>query len=498
MGQSFRFTEDEVSYLRDAMGPGVDGAFFEWLLTLDASEVRMFALPEGAVAFPRVPVLRVEGPLAVCQLLETTLLNLTNYASLMTTNATRFRLAAGPSVSLLEFGLRRAQGPDGAMSAARYAYYGGFDRTSNVLAGYLFGLPVSGTHAHAFVSSFSSLDELTVRTIGTVPDIVARARELHVRLGFGATNEGELAAFLSYATAFPSKFLALVDTYDTLNSGVPNFLIVSAVLLEAGFTPVGVRLDSGDLAHLSKEARRLFRLADIRLGLDDVLGKCTIVASNDINEEVIRALNQQRHEVDAMGIGTHLVTCQAQPALGMVYKLVQVHGAPRIKVSQELSKVTLPGAKRAYRLFDRAGVPILDYLTTEDEPAPRPGERVFCRHPFEDKKRVIVTPTHVAPLLRVAWAGKRFRAFAERPGSGLRVAADHEVFDAPAAPGAGGRYDFPSHEAIRSRVKRGIQNLREDHVRDLNPTPYKVSVSTALFDLMHSLWLAEVPVQEIS
>jgi nicotinate phosphoribosyltransferase len=165
------------------------------------------------------------------------------------------------------------------------------------------------------------------------------------------TNEGELAAFTAYAAAFPSKFLALIDTYDTLHSGLPNFLCVAAALAECGYSAVGVRLDSGDLAYLSKEVRRGFAASAAAHGVETAAFK--IVASNNINERVLHALEKQGHDIDTFGIGTHLVTCQRQPALGMVYKLVEVNGSPRIKLSQELTKVTIPGRKDVCVLFFR-------------------------------------------------------------------------------------------------------------------------------------------------
>ena len=162
-----------------------------------------------------------------------------------------------------------------------------------------------------------------------------------------------------------------MDTYDTLSSGVPNFICVALALRELGYVAKGIRLDSGDLAYLSKEARRLFRAADARYGSS--LHSCTVVASNDINEAVLLSLNDQGHEIDAFGVGTNLVTCQAQPALGMVYKLVEINGVPRIKLSQDVGKVTIPGAKEAYRLIGTEGVPLLDVLVRVGEARPVAG-----------------------------------------------------------------------------------------------------------------------------
>ena len=212
-----QFSDSDIAYLRSVM-PNTADSFFEWLQSLDASQLKVYAVSEGTIVFPRIPLLRLEGPIALVQLLETPLLNLINFPSLLATNAARFRLAAGADKTLLEFGLRRAQGPDGALSASRYAFQGGFDGTSNVLAGKLFGIPVRGTHAHSFVQSYSSLDQIKDRLLDR-QDIVARALAHRAQLGFGAANDGELAAFCAYALAFPDGFLALVDSYDTLHSG---------------------------------------------------------------------------------------------------------------------------------------------------------------------------------------------------------------------------------------------------------------------------------------
>ncbi|EQC41969.1 nicotinate phosphoribosyltransferase [Saprolegnia diclina VS20] len=343
---AFKFTESDVAYLRDVMPQGTEAGFFDWLLSLDCSNVKIYALKEGTIAFPRIPVLRIEGHLGITQLLETGLLNLLNYASLIATNAARFIKAAGKDKTLLEFGLRRAQGPDGGISASRYSYMAGFHGTSNVLAGKLFGIPIKGTHAHAFVQAHRSLDDVKQTMLNGV-DFKALTLQYRAKLNADNTNDGELAAFISYALAFPQAFLALVDTYETLSSGVPNFLAVALALHDLGYKAQGIRLDSGDLAYLSKEARRHFKAAAAKFNLPD-FANFNIVASNDINEAVLNSLNDQGHEIDSFGIGTHLVTCQAQPALGMVYKLVEIGGQARIKLSQETrSASSAPTAARS-------------------------------------------------------------------------------------------------------------------------------------------------------
>ena len=252
---TFKFTASDIAYLRAQMST-CDEGFWPWLAALDCSGVRLYAVAEGTVVFPREPLLRVEGPLAVCQLLETTLLNLCNFASLVTTNAARMRLAAGADATVLEFGLRRAQGPDGAMSASRYSFMGGCDATSNVAAGKDFGVPIRGTHAHSMVCAYTSLEDLSSRMLGD-KDIVALALKYREELNYHLPSKGEMAAFIAFAQAFPKNLLCLVDTYDTLNSGVPNYICVALALLECGYEPKGIRLDSGDLAYLSKEARKM-------------------------------------------------------------------------------------------------------------------------------------------------------------------------------------------------------------------------------------------------
>jgi nicotinate phosphoribosyltransferase len=466
--ETYRFTPDQIQYLKTVM-PRCRPEFFDWLTSLDASRVKVYAVREGTLVFPRIPLLRVEGPLAVAQLLETTLLTLVNYASLVATNAARFRLAAGSDKSLLEFGLRRAQGPDGGMSASLYSYLGGFDATSNVLAGHLYGIPVRGTHAHSYVQTFQSLHELPVGTLadanGQIQDFTALVLEYRRRLGFLQSNEGELASFIAYAQAFPTNFLALVDTYDTIQSGIPNFLCVALALDDLGYSPVGIRLDSGDLAHLSSEARRMFTETGQRLGRD-CFDRAMIVASNEINEAVLLSLNNQGHAIDAFGIGTNLVTCQAQPALGCVYKLVEIRDNPRIKLSQEIAKITLPGRKDGYRIIGKEGYALLDLLVQTGEPAPRPGEKILCRHPFNETKRVVATPSEVISLHHCVWDGRRLTA-AKLP------------------------------DQVREYVKDQLIRTRKDHLRAINPTPYKVSVSQRLYEFLHNLWLSEAPVSEM-
>lgn len=463
--KSFRFTTAEIAYVRTLL-PHAEEEFFLWLSSVDGSGIKIYAPAEGSLVFPRVPLLRIEGPLAIAQMLETPFLNLINFPSLVVTNAAHFRLAVGDDIGLMEFGLRRAQGPDGGLSASRYAYMGGFDATSNVRAGRLFGIPVKGTMAHAFISSFTSLTDLRSRMIrdvsGDEHDFVELVLSYRGRMNANDSNEGELAAFIAYAQAFPSGFLALVDTYNTLSSGIPNFLAVACALKVLGYQPLGIRLDSGDLPYLSKETRKLFEKADREVTL---LGKLSIVASNDIERSSLYAFNRQGHQVDVFGIGTHLVTCKEQPALGGVFKLVEVNGEPRIKFSENVEKVTIPGRKMAYRLYGDDRSPIMDMLMLADETPPTPGEGILAYHPFESLKRSRVRPARVEPLYSLVWNGS---------------AAQHS-----------------SLAEAREHCKKSIYSLREDHLRLENPTPYKVAVSEKLNGFIHRVWLEENQIVEV-
>jgi len=469
---NFKITVDDVEYLKTIM-KSCEPEFFDWLLSLDCSRIKIYAMKEGSVVFPREPLLRIEGPLAVGQLLETTLLNLVNFPSLVATNACRMRLAAGTGKSLMEFGLRRAQGPDGGLTASKYAYVGVFDGTSNVLAGKLFGIPVKGTHAHAYVQAYSGLSSLTSTKIasgidGSEIEFVSLVMEKRKILKAENTNEGELAAFISYAQAFPNGVLALVDTYDILSSGVPNFLCVAWALYDIGYKPLGIRLDSGDLAYFSKAVRAAFRKMDATCG-KELFGKLQIVASNDINEDVLLSLNREGHEIDTFGIGTHLVTCQKQPALGCVYKLVEINGNPRIKLSQDVEKLVIPCKKDAFRLFGADGHPIVDIMTMKSEKPPTVGDRIMCRHPFQPNKRCFVTPSIVEPLLQTIWDGQNGGIIQKKVV--LTESRNHCITQ--------------------------VASMRNDHIRSLNATPYKISLSEELYEFMHALWMRESPVVEL-
>jgi nicotinate phosphoribosyltransferase len=323
-----RFSNDDLVYLQHLSGndgrPLFDGAFLGFLKDLDF-QCDVDAVPEGSVVFPHEPLLRIKGPILQCQLAETALLNILNFQTLIATKSSRIcEAAAGESV--LEFGLRRAQGVDGALAASRAAYIGGCAATSNVLAGRLFGIPVKGTHAHSWIMSF----------------------------------EDEPSAFRAYAEAMPNNCVFLVDTYDTL-AGVRHAIQEGIRLRERGFELAGIRLDSGDLAFLSIEARRM---------LDEAgFSAARIVASNDLDETLIANLKQQGARIDVWGVGTKLVTAYDQPALGGVYKLGAIKDSKgnwqyRVKLSEQSIKVSNPGVLQVRR-FEKAGLAIGDMIFDE-------------------------------------------------------------------------------------------------------------------------------------
>ncbi|MCX6744874.1 MAG: nicotinate phosphoribosyltransferase [Candidatus Parcubacteria bacterium] len=470
---NYKFTPENIEYLKTIM-PGCDPEFFDWLSQLDCSEVKIYAIPEGSLVFPREPLIRVEGPLAICQLLETSLLNLVNFASLLTTNAVRFRLAAGDKTTLLEFGLRRAQGPDGALSASKYAVMGGFDGTSNVEAGEIFGMPVKGTHAHAFVQSYTGPQDLKTHNLkdskGTEFNFVNVVHKYRSELGWTNTNIGELIAFIAYAQAWPNGFLALVDTYDTMNSGVKNFLLVALALNELGYKPIGIRLDSGDLAYLSKKCRVLFGEIAKKYNIK-YFKNLAITASNDITVDALQSMKSQGHEINAFGIGTHLATCKEQPAFGGVFKLVEIDGWPRIKKSEDAVKITIPGRKNTYRLYRLEDGAYLDLLTMADEEAPLHHQKTLCQHPFDPNKKIWLTPYAVEPLNQLMWDGQ------------LTKDGEKEL--------------ARSLMEKRDLVKSQIERLRPDYLRFTNPTPYKVAVSQKLYNYIQQLMKETTIVPEV-
>jgi nicotinate phosphoribosyltransferase len=345
-----RFEADDLAYLKGLRGndgrPLFEPPFLEYLgqfaLTCD-----LHAIPEGTIVFPHEPLVRVQGPLIQAQLLETALLNIINFQSLVATKAARLVLAAHGD-PVVDFGLRRAQGIDGGLAASRAAYLGGCDATSNVLAGRLYGIPVKGTHAHSWVMSF----------------------------------DDELESFRTYARAMPNNCVFLVDTYNTLD-GVRNAIEVGRELRREGHEMIGIRLDSGDLAWLSSAARRLLDEAGFT--------SAQIMASNELDEHIIASLKEQGAAVNVWGVGTRLVTAYDQPALGGVFKLSAMRDANgdwqhKVKLSEQPIKVSTPGILQVRR-YSRAGEAIGDVIF--DEVDPIEGEATMV-DPLESTRRKIM------------------------------------------------------------------------------------------------------------
>ncbi len=313
--KELHFAEEDIAYLATL---GIfEKDFLDYLRTFRFTG-DIYAIPEGTVVFPKEPLLKVIAPIMEAQLVETALLNIINHQSLIATKAARVAYAAKGD-GVLEFGLRRAQGPDAGTYGARAAMIGGCVGTSNVLCGQLFDVPVKGTHAHSWIMSF--------------PD--------------------EYTAFKTYAGIYPQACILLVDTYDTLKSGVPNAIRVFTEMREAGvnLSFYGIRLDSGDLAYLSKQARKMLDEA----GFPDAV----ISASSDLDEYLIETLKQQGAAITSWGVGTNLITSADNPAFGGVYKLAAIKGEdgrfiPKIKLSENSAKITNPGDKKIYRIYEKS------------------------------------------------------------------------------------------------------------------------------------------------
>ncbi|HZJ03359.1 MAG TPA: nicotinate phosphoribosyltransferase [Thermoleophilia bacterium] len=408
--ENFRFTWDDLEYLESLEVFADD--FLEYLADFRLQGT-IHAAEEGSLVFPHEPLLRVEGPLSEVQFLETFILNALNYPTLVATKTARICQAANGD-PVVEFGLRRAQGPDGGLSGARASFIGGASGTSNVLAGRLFGIPVRGTHAHSWVMSF--------------PD--------------------ELTAFRAYAQPYPQSCLLLVDTYDTLLSGLPNALTVFEELRKKHpQTRAAVRLDSGDLARLSKAAYRIFTEA----GFEDPL----IMASSELDEDLIADMKRQQAKINAWGVGTHLITSSNWPALGGVYKLVAMHDEqgdwqPRIKTSSTPEKTTDPGRKRVVRYRDEEGRPLGDLLYMSDEEPVTEGLIPY------------------APRTEVSFI------------RGLEGAATAESLLQPILVEGVRVHEHKPLALIRERAQREISLLPDEYRRLRNPERYTVGLSPKL------------------
>ncbi|HEU0242920.1 MAG TPA: nicotinate phosphoribosyltransferase [Candidatus Limnocylindrales bacterium] len=416
--EQFRFTPPELAHLAGLRGtddrPLFEPAFLDFLGDLRL-HVDIDAVPEGTVVFPHEPLLRVTGSLLEAQLLETALLNLVNFPTLAATKAAHVVLAAG-GAPVLEFGLRRAQGPDGGLTASRAAYLGGCSATSNVLAGRLFGIPVRGTHAHSWVLSFASEQE----------------------------------AFDAWADVMPGNAVMLVDTYDSVE-GVANAIDTGRRLRERGYRLAGIRLDSGDLAYLSTRARELLDAE----GFEDT----QIIASNDLDPETIESLQAQGARIDVWGVGTKLVTCYDQPALGGVYKLTAIRDGgdwrTPVKVSSDTAKITVPGELGVRRFYDADGTARADMIWD-------------ALHTV-DGSRVIVDPadSHHRMTVESAWTAKEVLVPVFRDGE--RV------------------YDVPPLEASRDHARHELGTLHPAILRQLRPHWYPAGLEWSLFQRREAL-----------
>lgn len=350
--KNIKFDEQEIEYLR-SLGT-FDEDFLQKLSDFEFhGDIR--AIPEGTVVFPNEPLMIIKGSVFEAQLLEAALLNIVNFQTLIATKAARVvRAARGKGV--LEFGLRRAQAPDAAVYGARAAIIGGCAATSNVLASQMFGTDPKGTHAHSWVMSF--------------PD--------------------ELAAFRAYAELYPENCLLLIDTYDTLKSGLPNAITVFKELRNRGYEPVGVRLDSGDLAYLTIQTRKI---------LDkEGFPNAKIFVSGDLDEYTIESLYVQGAQIDVYGVGTRLITSHSNPSLGGVYKIAEFDGQPKLKISDNIIKITNPCEKQIYRIYDgQTKMAVADLICKVDETFDF-SKPLTLTHPVERWKSITFTDYFVKLL----------------------------------------------------------------------------------------------------
>ena len=419
--ENLRFSKEDVSYLRSLNIFEED--FLEYLENFRFSG-DIYAIPEGTVVFPKEPLVKVIAPIMEAQLVETAILNIINHQSLIATKASRVCYAA-KGESVMEFGLRRAQGPDAGIYGARAAIIAGCSGTSNVLCGKMFDVPILGTHAHSWIMSF--------------PD--------------------EYTAFKTYAQMYPNACILLVDTYDVLKSGVPNAIRVFEELREQGIHPkrYGIRIDSGDLAYLSKEAYKMLAAA----GFDDAV----ISASSDLDEYLIHSLKTQDAKVNSWGVGTNLITCKDNPAFGGVYKLAAVKSSedeefiPKIKLSENTEKVTNPGNKTVYRIYSKSTGKIkADLIALADEKFD-PEENMIVFDPVDTwKKTRILGGTYEIRELLIPVFKK-----------GERV------------------YNSPSVMEIRDYCLKEQDTLWDESRRLVNPHRVYVDLSQKLFDLRNEL-----------
>lgn len=419
--KNLSFSYDDIDYLR---GLGIfDEDFLEYLAGYHFTG-DIYAVPEGTVVFPKEPLLKVIAPIMEAQLVETAILNIINHQSLIATKASRVCYAADGD-GVMEFGLRRAQGPDAGTLGARAAMIGGCIGTSNVLTGQLYDVPVLGTHAHSWIMSFK--DEYT--------------------------------AFKTYADMYPDSCTLLVDTYDTLNSGVPNAIRVFQEMRDAGIKPksYGIRLDSGDLAYISKEARKMLDAA----GFKDAV----IAASSDLDEYLINSLKNQGAMINSWGVGTNLITSADCPAFGGVYKLAALKPAgtdtfiPKIKISENPAKITNPGNKTVYRIYDNQTGKIKADLICLVGETYDPNEDLMIFDPiYTWKKSWIKSGTYsIREILQPIF----------KKGQCI--------------------YESPSTMEIRAYCQEELNTLWDESRRLVNPKEVYVDLSQPLFDLRNEL-----------
>ena len=412
--ENLEFKEDDIEYLRSQ---GFKERFLDYLKDFQFTG-DIYSVPEGSVVFPKEPLLKVEAPILQAQLLETPLLNFINHQALIATKAARINEAA-QGKNVLEFGLRRAHGPDAGIYGARAAVIGGCSGTSNVLTGKKFGVKVSGTHAHSWVMSF----------------------------------ESELEAFRTYAENFPNSAILLVDTYDTLKSGVPNAIKVFKEMKEKGIDSdlFGIRLDSGDLAYLSKAARKMLNQA----GLEDAV----IVASNNLDEDIITSLNLQGAQIDLYGVGTKLITSYDCPAFGAVYKMSEYNEQPKIKLSDNIEKMTDPGNKKLIRIYDKKQSEIRADLIALEE------EKISA-----DKDLVLFDARDTWKTTTLKKGNYELREMMEPIFKNGKLV-----------------YDSPSVAEIKEYAEKEKESLGAEYKRLTNPHIMKVDLSDELYELKQKL-----------
>lgn len=405
--EGLRFDQEDIAYLREN---GFDENFLRYLRDF-RYHADIYSVQEGEIVFPNMPIAGVCGNIIETQLTETLLLNLLNLSSLIATKAARMRLVAGDEKILTDFGMRRAHGL-GAIHASRATIVGGFNSTSNVFSAFTYGLQATGTMAHSFVQSY----------------------------------DDEITAFRRFADAHPENCILLLDTYNTLNSGIPHAIQVAKEMEGRGQQLRGVRLDSGDLAYMAKKSRHM---------LDEAgLGYVKIIVSNQIDEYVIRSLRDQKAPVDAYGIGTAVLTGQPDAALDGVYKLAMASGKPRLKLSESVHKVTFPAIKQVYRFSDTDGAFMADAVSLWEEDAKEIKE---IHHPFNKDKSLKIP----------AWSAQPLQEKVMEKGKALQ------------------KMQHPAQSY--AYLKKRLEKLPDEYKRFENPHIYKVGLSTRLNALRDDL-----------